>query len=99
MAGKIIAEKTQAGTPVQMLLTGDNMISVVSKKRAGCKYDRSHDVVDFYEADPLTAAELRKLSSPYEQMLPWLMSFISQMWEEAADLDPWYIVEDEDLDS
>lgn len=94
MAATVIAEKTQAGTPVQMLLTGDNMISVVEKKQTGRRRDGSHDVEDFYEADPLTAAELRKLSSPYEQMLPWVLSFIAQMWEEVEDLDPWYITDD-----
>ena len=99
MAGIVIAERTQGNIPVQMLLTGDNMISVVSKSKVGRKHDCSHDVEDFYEADPLLASELRKIKSPYEQMLPWVLSFIAQMWEEVEDLDPWYIVEDEDLDS
>ncbi len=95
----VIAERLQAGTPVQMVINGDNTISVVSKSKVGRKHDCSHDVENFYEADPLLASELRKIKSPYEQMLPWVLSFIAQMWEEAADLDPWYIVEDEDLDS
>lgn len=99
MAATVIAEKTQAGTPVQMVINGDNTISVVSKGKVGCRRDKSHDVENFYEADPLLASELRKIKSPYEQMLPWVLSFISQMWEEAAEYDPWYIVEDEDVDA
>lgn len=91
----VIAEKSQAGTPVQMVLTGDNMISVVSKGKIGCRRDKSHDVENFYEVNPFMAEELRRMKSPYEQILPWLASFIAQMWDEAAEYDPWYIVEDE----
>jgi len=95
----VIAERTQAGTPVVMVINSNNTISVLSKKQTGRKHDTSHDVEEFYETDPLLGAALKEISSPYEPMASWIASFIAQMWEECAELDPWYIVEDEDLDS
>jgi len=92
----LIAERVQDGIPVQMLLTGDNTISVVSKKKNGCKRDSSHDVEDFYTMNPFMADEIRQQRSPHE-VLPWLASFINQMWDEVADVDPWYIVEVEEI--
>ena len=71
------------------------MISVVSKKQVGRKLDTSHNVEEFYEVNPFMAEEMRHIRSPHEQLLPWLASFILQMWEEVEELDPWYIVEDE----
>ena len=91
----VIAERTQAGTPVVMVVNDNNTISVLSKKQQGRRRDSSHDVLEFYEVNPFMAEEMRQQRSPYEQMLPWLAAFVQQMWEEAAELDPWYIVEEE----
>ena len=91
----VIAEKSQAGTPVQMVINSNNTISVLSKKLNGHRRDRSHDVEEFYEVNPFMAEEIRQRKSPYEPMLPWLAAFVLQMWEECAEIDPWYIVEDE----
>ena len=94
----VIAERTVEGCPVQMVVNTNNTISVLGKKRNGRRRDDSHDVDEFYEVNPGMAEELRGLSSPYDATLPWLASFVAQMWAEAADLDPWYFQEDEVLE-
>ena len=94
MASNVIAERTQAGTPVVMVINSNNTISVLSKKQTGRKYDGSHNVEEFYEVNPMMAEEMRESSA-----LPWLASFIAQMWEEVEDLDPWYIIDEDEADA
>lgn len=91
----VIAERTVEGCPVQMVIEANGTISVLGKKQPGRRRDDSHDVNEFYEVNPGMAEELRGLSSPYASTLPWLAAFIAQMWEEVADLDPWYFQEEE----
>lgn len=94
----VIAERTVEGCPVQMVVNANNTISVLGKKRPNHKRDDSHDVDEFYELNPSMAEELRGLSSPYGATLPWLAAFIAQMWQEAAELDPWYCFEEEEIE-
>jgi hypothetical protein len=95
-----IAEKTQDGLPMVMVMNSQRMISIQSKKRTGRKRDYSHDLDDYYEANPLIAQEIFDRNSVYAPMSQELQAFVDEMWEMAEELDPWFItdpVEVEDM--
>jgi len=92
---KVIAEKALDGHTVQMVINANDTISVSCKKQPGRRRDDSHDVDEFYLVNPGMAELLRGVTSPHnEATLPWLASFIAQMWNEAAEYDPWYFQEE-----
>ena len=91
---KVICEQTRNGVPVEMVMDAD-FITVRVKKQNGRRRDQDHDLNDFYEVEPYLVEEILERSSIFAPMSCFLQSFIQQVWEEAEDLDPWYI-EDED---
>ena len=93
-----ICERSQNGLPMVMVMNPKRMISIQSKKR-GKRYDYSHDLDEFGEANPLLAQEIFDRGGINAPMSDQLQSFVEDMWEMAQELDPWFItdpVEEED---
>ena len=88
-----IAERSQEGHPMVMVMNSQRMISIQSKKR-GKRYDYSHDLDEYGEANPLIAQEIFDRGGDlHAPMSEQLKSFVEDMWDMAQELDPWYITD------
>ena len=94
---KKICEQTRNGVPVEMVMDAD-FITVRVKKQNGRKRDKDHDLNIFYEVEPYLREEILGRSSIFAPMSSFLQSFIQQVWEEAEELDPWYIENEDSVD-
>lgn len=76
----------------------DLSVTVRSKKQVGVRRDPSHDLPDFFGIEPFLAQEVLKRSASLAvlPMSSFLQEFIQQAWEEAMDLDPWYMRTEDD---
>lgn len=89
-----ICEEVFHGIPVEMVMNSKDLsVTVRSKKQTGIRRDASHDLLDFFGIEPFLAQEVLKRSASLAvlPMSSFLQEFIQQAWEEAMDLDPWYM--------
>lgn len=95
---KKICERTRNGVPVEMVMDSEFLITVRCMKTQGKKRDANHDLDEFMEVEPFLANEILQRSSAFAPMSCYLQSFVEQAWEEAEELDPWYVEDAETVD-
>ena len=87
---KKITEKKIGKTIMVIVVDDDFVASIVCKKGQGKKADHSHELNDCYEMLPSVAMEAFSRESVTDPMSPMLKSAITDIWEIAAEADPWY---------
>lgn len=88
---KKIVERNVGKTVMVIVVDDDFVASIVCKKGQGKKIDHSHELNDCYEMLPSVAMEAFSRESVDDPMSPMLQSAIADIWEIAAEADPWYL--------
>lgn len=87
---KKIVEKKIDKTVMIIVVDRDFVVSILCKKGQGKKADKTHELNEFYEMQPSVAMEAFSRESVDAPMSEMLKSAIADIWEIAAETDPWY---------
>ena len=93
---KKICEKVCNGTPVEMVMDSystEFLVTVRCKKMPGKPRDIDHDIENFKTVEFFLADEILQRDPANDPMSSFLQSFVGQAWEDAEDIDPWYMEE------